>query len=111
LEISFGSVQRKNGQKVWSGRTVAPPWKCTCSLCCGCVWIYGYKHNIIPHPSYSQDLVQCYFSPLPKLMTASTGRGFNITMMHPKSHDTQKKFRTIHYKKCFDQGVITGLAV
>jgi len=44
-------------------------------------------------------------------MTASTGREFNITMMHPKSEDTQKPFQTVHIKKCFDQGVITGLAV
>jgi len=43
-------------------------------------------------------------------MIASIGRG-SITMMHPKSQDTQKKFQTVHIKKCLDQGVITGLAV
>jgi hypothetical protein len=67
--------------------------KCTCSLCRGCMWISGYKQNIILHPSYSKHLVQCYFSPLPNLMIASTGRGFNITMMHPKSQDTQNCFK------------------
>jgi len=89
-KLCLCQFREKMTRNVWFGRTVAPPWKCTCSLCCGCMWISGYKQNIIPHPSHSQDSVQCYFPPLPKLTIASTGRGFNIIMMHTKSQDTQK---------------------